>query len=70
MSVGLSVEKNSKRAFKWNFRLDLKAKVVALINYNPTVFLIVMEVDWSVCLYICLRKNVKMCIKLNFKQDL
>ena len=69
-SVGLPVEKKSKHAFKWNFRLDLKAKVVALINCNPTVFLNVMEVDWSVCLYICLRKNVKMCIKLNFKQDL
>ena len=31
-SVGLSVEKNLKCAFKWNFRLDLKVKVVALIN--------------------------------------
>ena len=31
-SVGLSVEKSSKHAFKWNFRLDLKAKVVRLIK--------------------------------------
>ena len=32
-SVGRSVcGKNSKRAFKWNFRLDLKAKVVRLIK--------------------------------------